>query len=89
MPSKKRERHGPFVVTGPEHLSPAGIICANCENQLTVFHRDIGRHVPSCEELIEAGAIAWPNFGWFCSSACEDAYAKEYGVRLERVAKSS
>ena len=85
MPERSRERIGDFVITRPENLDSSGIICANCQKRLAALAD--GKVSPSCEELIDSGAVAWPNFGWFCGDACEAAYAKESGVQLERIAK--
>src|ERR1700731_4107458 len=85
---RERERIGPFVVTGKDNLSPLGIICANCQKQLAIHDKAADGHIPSIEEILGSGAVAWSNFGWFCSSGCEDAYAKEFNVRLERIART-
>lgn len=41
-------------------------------------------HTPSPEELQAAGAVQVPNFGWFCSQECGQAYETEFGVGFER-----
>jgi hypothetical protein len=88
MPEQKRERIGDFVITGPENLDANHVICAKCGKKLAQLDHEQGHIVPTCEELVEGGSVAWPNFGWFCSPECEALYVKQYGVRLERVAKA-
>jgi hypothetical protein len=85
MSQRKREKIGPFVVTGHDNVELNLIICANCEKKLAEIDQD--RFVPSCEQLLDAGAVAWPNFGWFCSAECEANYGREFGVWMERDAK--
>lgn len=78
MPERTRERIGPFVETTARNLDPDHVVCANCGKQLASVGTD--GIDPSPEALINAGAIAWPNFGWFCSAECEQAYSHEYQV---------
>jgi len=85
MAKRQRERIGPFVITGAENLDSNFIVCAKCEKKLARVEPEGA--VPSCEQLLDAGAVAWSNFGWFCSVICESAYAQEFGVWLERTAK--
>jgi hypothetical protein len=75
MPPREPERIGPFVVS-PKALDPSAVRCANCDKKLADVFED--RIEPSFEALIGAGAVAWPNFGWFCSVACE----RDYGFRF-------
>jgi hypothetical protein len=76
MPQRARERIGPFVVTTARNLDPDHVVCAHCGKQLASIGTDAID--PSPEALISAGAIAWPNFGWFCSAECEQAYSREF-----------
>jgi hypothetical protein len=78
MPDRERERIGPFVVTTARNLDPESIICANCGKSLARANGELW--LPSPEELITSGAIAWPNFGWFCSVECERAFSQEFRV---------
>jgi hypothetical protein len=78
MPDRERERIGPFVVTTARNLDPEAIICAQCGKRLAIANGELS--VPSPEELIKNGAVAWPNFGWFCSVECERAYSEEFHV---------
>ena len=79
-----REQMGPFIVTGRDNLSPSGIVRANCGKQLSFLDRAADMHTPSPEELQAAGAVQVPNFGWFCSQECGQAYETEFGVGFER-----
>ena len=76
MPERARETIGPFVVTTNRNLDPDHVVCANCGKHLASVGTDASD--PSPEALISAGAIAWPNFGWFCSGECEQAYSREF-----------
>ena len=82
--NRERERIGPFVVTDMANLSPNGIVCAYCDKQLSTLDRAADEHTPSPEELTSAGAVAVPNFGWFCCQECGQAYEAELGVRFQR-----
>lgn len=81
---RARERIGPFVVTGKANLSPTGIVCAYCDKQLSILDRAADKHTPSPEGLTSAGAVAVPNFGWFCCQECGRAYESEFDVRFQR-----
>lgn len=76
MPDRDRERIGPFVVTAERNLDADWVTCANCNKRLA----SVSTHAidPKPEALIEAGAVAWPNLGWFCSVECEQAYSREF-----------
>jgi hypothetical protein len=38
----------------------------------------------SPEELVASGAVAVPNFGWFCNQACAELYERATGIRFDR-----
>jgi hypothetical protein len=78
MPDRERKRIGRFVVTDHRNFDPEWVVCANCGKRLASVNEE--GIEPSAEALINANAIAWPNFGWFCSPDCEKAYAAEFGV---------
>ena len=81
MDDPKRERIGPFVITGKSNLSEDGsIICAQCGKLLSRYDKESDTHDPAPKQLIESGAIAVPNFGWFCGPTCRDTYGKEFGL---------
>ena len=79
-----REQIGPFVITGSEHLSTSGIVCAQCDKLLAVLDPATDMHTPPPEELLRAGAVPVPNFGWFCCQDCGGSYETESGVRFQR-----
>ena len=51
---------------------------------MATFDAATDTHTPPVEELFAAGAVAVPNFGWFCGQECADAYSREYGVAFRR-----
>ena len=84
---RQREQVGPFVITKAADLDARGIVCEYCENLLTTFDAERDTHVPSCEELLTAGSVAVPNFGWFCSQDCANTYSRETGITFQRDAE--
>lgn len=78
MPERARERIGPFVLTTARNHDSEHVACANCGKHLASVGTDAVD--PSPDALMSAGAIAWPNFGWFCSAGCEQAYSREFQV---------
>jgi hypothetical protein len=87
MDKRRRERIGPFVVTHAGDLSPEGIACSMCRRLSARYDPSTDSHTPSCEKIYAEGAIPIPNFGWFCSHECADAYESEFGVRFQRNAE--
>jgi hypothetical protein len=73
-----------IVVTKAADLDPRGIACRHCGKLLATFDKATDTHTPSIEELLAAGAVAVPNFGWFCRQDCGDAYGREHGVAFQR-----
>ena len=81
----QRIRH--LVVTRANDLDPSSVRCALCDRKLADIFED--RIEPSCEALIKDGAVAWPNFGWFCSVGCERDYGAPFNLSCaEREAKA-
>lgn len=76
MPDRAGERIGTFVITSARNLDPESVVCANCGKWLAA----LGTHAidPSPETLFKAGAVAWPNFGWFCSLECERIHSQAF-----------
>ncbi len=87
MAEQEREKFGPFMVTTEKNLDPEGIICAMCEKKLSQYNSSTDKHSPSAEELYQAGVVPIPNFGWFCSQECADAYEQKFNVRFDRNAQ--
>jgi hypothetical protein len=81
---QKRERIGPFVITHAADLNPEGIDCAMCGKLLARCDPSTDVLTPSCEEILSAGAVPIPNFGWFCSQQCADDYEREFGIKFQR-----
>ena len=73
-----------IVVTKAAELDPRGIACRHCGKLLSIFDVATDIHTPPVAELVAAGAVAVPNFGWFCGQECADAYSREYGVAFQR-----
>jgi hypothetical protein len=84
MAKQERERIGDFVVTTRENIDPRGIVCAACEKLLSEYNADTDQHNPPANKLMASGAVAVPNFGWFCSQSCAQAYEVRYGVSFRR-----
>ena len=75
-------------MTRAKTLDPSAVRCANCDKKLADIFDD--RIEPSADALIEAGAVTWPNFGWFCSVECERDYGETHHLSCaERGAKKS
>lgn len=79
---KRRDKVGPFVITRNEDLDSRGPTCAACEHLLAQWGEEPVD--PSPEELVAAGRIAIPNFGWFCSQKCAEVYERETGITFIR-----
>ncbi len=73
-----------IVITRVADLDPRGIACRRCAKLLASLDEASDRFIPSPEELSAAGAVAVPNFGWFCGQPCADAYERDTGVRFQR-----
>jgi hypothetical protein len=78
MAPREPERVGPLVVTRAASLDPDSVRCANCDKKLAVLLKEEDRIEPSFDELLESGAVAWPNFGWFCSVGWERDYGEKF-----------
>jgi len=70
-----------FVRTLPDSLD---ISCANCEKILAKYVPETDNHEPACDELVENGNIAIPNFGWFCSQECGNKYERLKNLHFQR-----
>jgi hypothetical protein len=60
------------------------ITCAMCNKLLSRYDAASDSYIPSPEKLHEAGMIAVPNFGWFCSQECAHAFEESTGFQLRR-----
>lgn len=78
-------------VAGPERLHSSfgvmkmsfpDIICEQCRKVLARADAERDTHAPSPEELLAAGAVPVPNFGWFCSQECAARYEQAKGRRM-------
>lgn len=88
MSIPERERVGSFVVTSERNLSSDGIICSQCQKLLSTYDAETDNLSPAPEALAQSGAVAIPNFGWFCSQTCAIAYEGAYDVRFQRNAEN-
>ena len=52
------------------------IVCSQCSKVLAVYDALKGVHDPSPEFLNAHGAVAVPNFGWFCSQGCASEFER-------------
>jgi hypothetical protein len=73
-----------IVVTKTADLDPRGIACRHCGKLLSTLDKATDINTPAVEQLIAAGAVPVPNFGWFCGQNCGDAYGREHGVAFQR-----
>jgi hypothetical protein len=73
-----------IVVTKAGDLDPRGIACRYCGKLLSTFDKVSDTHTPTVEQLLAAGAVPVPNFGWFCGQDCGDTYSREHGVAFQR-----
>jgi hypothetical protein len=58
------------------------IICAHCGKILARAQPERDTHVPPPEELLASGAVAVPNFGWFCGQDCATRFEQDKGRRM-------
>ena len=58
------------------------IVCEQCRKVLAQADVERDTHVPAPEELVAAGAVPIPNFGWFCSQECATGYEQAKGRRM-------
>ncbi len=84
MARKVRKHVGSFVVTGEADLDPRGITCAECGKLLASNDPENDCTHPSPEGLMAMGAVAVPNFGWFCGQKCGDHYEQATGIKFAR-----
>jgi len=83
--SKYRNRlQGLVSIRGTECTD---IICAFCHKSLAKNRDEKDTFDPVPEQLESYGYIAVPNFGWFCSQVCADAYEAATGTKFQRDAE--
>jgi hypothetical protein len=58
------------------------IICVQCSKVLARYDPATDSHIPSPEQLQVSGAVAVPNFGWFCGQECATHFEQAKGRRL-------
>lgn len=73
-----------IVFTKAADLDPRGIACRRCGKLLSTLDKASDTLSPSVEELVKAGAVPVPNFGWFCGQDCGDAYSRENNINFQR-----
>jgi hypothetical protein len=50
--------------------------------ELSHYNETTDAHTPPPEEIFNAGAVAIPNFGWFCSQRCATEFEQAFGRKL-------
>jgi len=55
------------------------VVCVQCAKLLARADPASDTHIPSPEKLLASGAVAVPNFGWFCSQDCATRYEQARG----------
>jgi len=58
------------------------IVCEQCKKVLARADVERDTHAPQPDELVATGAVAVPNFGWFCSQECATRYEQAAGRRM-------
>ncbi len=86
MDKVDREKIGLVVVTHAKDRDP-NIICEMCEKSLARYNALTDDFTPSCQHIFAEGAVSVPNFGWFCSQDCADAYERKFDIGFERNAE--
>jgi len=74
-------RHSSRALGGMKQSFP-DIVCEQCKKMLARADVEHATHVPPPESLLAAGAVAVPNFGWFCSQECAALYERANGRRI-------
>ena len=83
---KERERVGPLIVTTSENVEPGRIVCAMCAEELARVKAD-GTLEPTPDQLLAAGRVPVPNFGWFSNQKCARDYEQTFHVAFRRDGK--
>ena len=81
MTADQRARFEARVARERAKVPTTDVICAYCEQLITNFE---SADAPTPEQLLAIGRVPVPNFGWFCSHACTDAYERDYGIHFQR-----
>jgi hypothetical protein len=75
----------PEVESAAAVLSEEGTVrCSTCQKELAKFGPETDGMNPKPEELLNAGGVPVPNFGWFCSQDCGNQYERNHSVRFHR-----
>jgi hypothetical protein len=81
MTAEQRVRFDTHVARQLAKPPTTNTTCAYCDKFIADFQSP---KAPTPEDLLAAGAVAVPNFGWFCSHSCADAYERDFGIRFQR-----
>jgi hypothetical protein len=73
-----------FVIATEADFDPREIVCQYCRKLLSICDDTAQTHTPEIEDLIRDGAVAVPNFGWFCGQDCGVNYSRKYDVVFQR-----
>jgi hypothetical protein len=84
MTPEQRARYEAHVARHLAKPKALGVFCAFCDKLIAEVQSKDGPMKPSPKELMAAGAVPIPNFGWFCGHACVDAYERDFGIRFQR-----
>ena len=82
MTDEQRVRFEARVARERARPKSTNLICSYCDKVLAEVLNDALR--PAWDDLVRTGALPIPNFGWFCSHTCADAYEADYGIRFQR-----
>jgi hypothetical protein len=81
MTPEQRARFEARVARESTKAPSTDAVCAYCEKFIANFEFN---DAPRPEELLAAGMVPVPNFGWFCCQDCADSYERDYGIHFQR-----
>ncbi len=81
MTPEQRARFDAMVARKLAAPPRAGAHCAYCDQFISNFEPN---NEATWEALLASGRVPVPNFGWFCSHACADAFERDYGIHFRR-----
>jgi endogenous inhibitor of DNA gyrase (YacG/DUF329 family) len=84
---ESNKRLSKLVITNAAESNAFAVTCAHCKKRMARIEEETDRMVPSPEALSENGAVAVPNFGWFCSQQCGEDFENESGVQFQRISE--
>ncbi len=81
MTPEQRARFDAYVARERNKPPTTETRCAHCDKFIADFQRSPGTKP---EDLMAAGTVPIPNFGWFCSQTCADEFEHDFGIHFQR-----